>query len=578
MIDPPVLISPVMSMISRMSQWIGLILALGFSNPAWGEERVESAGDWIKRAAMVSRELALKGEIPPPVKEGPAIGYIPGEESDSHGLNENQPMKSPLESHVSRYLETRPWLMDYGKQPLLDRFRKDTVKWPVPADADALRSLLKDADPGVRGMAAESLAILLRPEDAPALADLLDDSAESAPILSRHPSFSGTLPFIIGTTATPPPDTFDRWHIWRRRTVADYAGKGLKLLTGREFPNKDAFQKWWQRNSDARSCLWYWQLRLQRTMDEVETRAKLITDTAEREKQLISARTHVARVILDELRQLPPEVEAKVRLLTTNSHAGGAPITGSEGQFWPEPPTLRLKADRLLELLDRRNLWTDVDWDAAHYNLLAERLGLWAEVFFKPRHAGRLRAALERERNQLWWSGQTALIIGISRLHPAAKARNPAEAGTRDRILRDAAAHEPHRFVRGYCAAELVRVGLPANAAFLHRIAFVPTKVSGFPDVMQSILEALAHPPLSESKRRLLADIVLDDRFKDSWTRPFRSIGDDMNRNYAIWAINAQAGRIVITPEQASALADPQRSAAELDKVRADIKSVFGKP
>jgi hypothetical protein len=246
--------------------------------------------------------------------------------------------------------------------------------------------------------------------------------------------------------------------------------------------------------------------------------------------------------------------------------------------FWPEPPELRLTADRLLDLLDRKDLWADVDWNPERYNLLAERLGLWADVLFKPEHAGRLRAALEREKNELWWSGKAALTIGIARLHPAAKADNLDEAGTRDQILRDAAVNDAELFVRGYCAMELVRTGLPENAAFLRDIAFKPSKESGCPDVMQSILQALARPPFDKPKRELLADIALDERFKDSWTRPNSRMGDDMKRTYAIWAINAHAGRTLITDEQKSALVEPASSAAALEQLQADINQLREKP
>ena len=125
---------------------------------------------------------------------------------------------------------------------------------------------------------------------------------------------------------------------------------------------------------------------------------------------------------------------------------------------------------------------------------------------------------------------------------------------------------------------ELVRAGLPENAGFLQQIAFQPTKDSGSPDVMQSILQALARPPFNKPKRDLLADIALDERFKESWTRANSRMGNDMNRVYAIWAINAHTGRTLITDEQKSALVDPARSAAALEKVRTDIKQLRRKP
>jgi hypothetical protein len=562
-----------MTMMSWRSHRIGVALASWLALPAIGIGKTESFSEKIKDAATISRELA---------EMAPTLPITENQTPESRGgeLILGSQAKVPFASQVKRYTEARPWTLGYIERSWRKGPTDNASQEPAAADALALRALLKDENPELRGLAAEALATLDQPEDAPRLGELLDDSTGSAPILAPgHMGFGGiVIGNLSGEGGEAPADTLDWSRCWQPRPVSAYAKDGLKLLTGRGFSNKTEFQQWWARNAEARHCLWYWQLRIQHAMAEVDSRTELGSDMAERVKQLTAARTLVARRILEELKQLPPEVEAKVRLLAANIHAGGAPITGTEEQFWPEAPELRLSPDRLLDLLDRKGLWNDVDWDASHYNLLAERLGLWADVLFKPQHVDRLRAALEREKNELWWSGKTALIIGIARLHPAAKAGNLDEVGTRDQILRDAAVNNPELFARGYCAMELVRAGLPENAGFLQRIAFQPTKDSGFPDVMQSILQALARPPFDKPKRDLLVDIALDERFKESWTRANSRMGNDMNRVYAIWAINAHAGRTLITDEQKSALVDPARSAAALEKVRTDIKQLFGKP
>jgi hypothetical protein len=579
LIDSPIRIGPDMTMTSWLSHRMGLVLAVWLVIPALSTGQAESPLDRVKRAAAVSRELAdmtlmLPAGENPTMKSrglGPIFPNETGEESS---------VKVPFESAVRRYTAVRPWSSGYIEGPWREWPTAKAPQGPTPGDAPALRAMLEDESPDLRGLAVEALATLDQPEDAPRLAALLDDSTGSAPILARDLTglASITVGDLPGDSTEAPKDSLDWSRRWQQRTVAAYAKDGLKLLTGREFDNKAAFHQWWKRNAEARHCLWYWQLRLQRTMDKVDYRPDFSSDVTEQVKQVAAAKIPVASQILEELKQLPPEVEAKVRLLTASNHAGGAPITGSEELFWPEAPKLRLPPERLLDLLDRKNLWDDVDWDVEHYNLFAERLGLWAHVLFKPQHAGRLRAALERERNELWWSGQAALIIGISRLHPAAKAESPDEVGTRDQILRDAAVKESDLFVRSYCAMELVRVGLPENAAFLQHIAFEPGKDRGSPDVMKGILQALARPPLDRPKRELLADIVLDDRFKDSWTRPNAQMGDDGNRTYAILAINAHAGRPLIPHEQTSALVNPATSAAELEKIRTGIRQLLEKP
>jgi len=547
------------------------VLATCLVLPVTGDERADPFLDQIKNAAAVSRELEGVSQTPPDTDPAPPSKTV-----------EDSPAKVPLRSQVRQYFGARPWSLAY-----LDRRRREFPTDMVPASLDArhnitLRGLLKNPSPEVRGLAAEALATFYQPDDAPFLAELLDDAAPSTPIITRDRTMrsSGVSSLSEIRTTEILESSFDWSRRWQQQTVSAYAKDGLKLLTGRDFADKAAFHQWWQHNADARHCLWYWQLRMQRAMDEIDYRfdINLSPDLTERAKQIAAARIPVARAILGELKQLPPEVEAKVRLLAATNHLMGPPITGSEELFWPEPPELRLPPERLLDLLDRKDLWEDVDWDRGHYSLLAQRLGMWADVLFKPQHAGRLQAALERERSQLGWSGQTALIIGISRLHPTAKAGNLDESGTRDQILRHAAVNEPDLFVRAYCAKELVRIGLPENAAFLQSIAFEPTKDHGSPDVMQSILQALARPPFDKPKRTLLADLVLDDRFSESWTRKNRVMGDDMNRTYAVLAINAQLGRTLITDEQRQALVQPPTSAATLEKLRADIKQQLATP
>lgn len=568
-----------MTMMSWRYLPVGLVLSTWLALPTTSAGQSESFLDKVKASAAISRELA---EVAPvlPTSEAPTPAFRGGETMFLDEANGAGQAKVPFTSQVKRYTEARPWSSASIYYPWGARYTDKSPPEPAAEDAPALGELLKNESPELRGIAAEALASLIQPEDAPLLAALLDDSSASAPILT--PDGMGFWTISISNHSTEEgkaqADTLDWSWRWQPRTVAAYAKDGLFFITGRQFADKAAFQSWWKHNSEVSHCLWYWQLRMQRAMAVVDFRTELSSDMTERVRQLKTARTVVARQILDELKQLPPEVEAKVRLLAANINAGGAPITGTEEQFWPEAPDLRISPDRLLDLLDRKGLWEDVDWDANHYNLFAERLGLWADELFKPEHAGRLRAALDREKTELWWSGKAALIIGIARLHPAAKIEDMDKAGTRDQILRNAAANEADLFIRGACAEELVRRGLPDNAGFLKRIAFEPTKDSGMPDVMQSILKALAHPPFDKPKRELLADIVLDDRFKDSWTRINSRMGDDMNRTYAIWAINEHAGQALIPDEVKYALVDPKKSAAALEKVRSDVMQLVEKP
>lgn len=534
---------------------------MGLAMPSLALGQAASPVGRLQWAISASRELAMAAEELTPDKNEPVRAVA---KEDREDISQR---RFPRQSHVSQYTKARPWTLAYDRFSFREGMKELPQAWPAPADRSELRGLLKDGDPALRGMAAEALATLYEPEDLPLLAGLLSDTAEAAPNLGYNMALSSRASF-----EPPGGDGLTVLRSWYKRTVASYAREGLKLISAREFTDEAEFRKWWKNNENARHCLWYWQQRIQRGMDEIEHDPGTRSEQGDHRKQVAAAKAALARTVLAELKQLPPEVEAKVRLLTTSERAGGAPITGSENSFWPEPPALRVTPKRLLDLLDRKNLWQDVAWDKEHYNLLAERLGIWAAALFLPEHAPGLHAALKRERNTLWWSGQAALIIGISRLMPAAKDDALDQAGTRDWMLRDAVLHEPDLFVRDYCAMELVRIGLPGNAAFLKRIAFEPIKDNGSPTLSQAILQALAEKPLTVAKRELLADIVLDERFKIFWTRPNARMGDDMDREYAAAAINAHAGRLLITDEQKDALVNPARSAGALKKLRASVE------
>lgn len=282
-----------------------------------------------------------------------------------------------------------------------------------------------------------------------------------------------------------------------------------------------------------------------------------------------AARSYVHQTIAAELRQLSPEVEAKVRLLTFSQHSGGGLITSAD-LFWPDPPNLRVSSDRLLDLLDRKGMWPDAS--PKLYNLLTERLGMWSEVLFTRADVPRLRAVLDREHDNL--GTVTAMIIGISRLLPAATADNLDDPDTRDGTLRLAMHKEPDLFVGEYVARELVRVGLPANGPFLKDVAFASRTGDQEHRIAQGMLQALAQPPLTTDKRQFLVELLLDPRFEPFWTRANRPTGMDMCRQYGIWAVNAYAGRDV-SGSLMGRLVDPVESGKALAEVRQIVQRLL---
>ena len=91
-----------------------------------------------------------------------------------------------------------------------------------------------------------------------------------------------------------------------------------------------------------------------------------------------------------------------------------------------------------------------------------------------------------------------------------------------------------------------------------HRIFMA--KVKGDAKGMESLQRLLASSRAAKllAKRVALYEALLDERFVESWTRPSRRMGDDMDRYYAIQSVNAHAGREVLTGVHKQNLRDEQ--------------------
>jgi hypothetical protein len=59
----------------------------------------------------------------------------------------------------------------------------------------------------------------------------------------------------------------------------------------------------------------------------------------------------------------------------------------------------------------------------------------------------------------------------------------------------------------------------------------------------------------------------MDERFAPLWTQANSLMGDDMYRQYAIWAVNAHAGKELISDPEKYALPDPTKSEQALVEV-----------
>ena len=130
----------------------------------------------------------------------------------------------------------------------------------------------------------------------------------------------------------------------------------------------------------------------------------------------------IRKAVAAELAQLPAEIELKVRLEVDEALLG--PFTCT-----------RVGPDRLLELLERKNLREDGNWNVYYNNLVVRVVGR-AELFFTRQHLERLRAIMDREYGAMEWRGQVAFVVGISHLLPVAKTGNLDDPNSRDGLLR----------------------------------------------------------------------------------------------------------------------------------------------
>ncbi len=535
----------------------------------------------LERAAQTSVQLEASAVPSLPAKMQERIGRV----RPSEGEESTTKMEGfPRQSHLLSYREARPWLWWYALYAYRGSIHGAPKSFMLNGfwqDAEGLMSCLNHTNSMVRAMAVEALATLHHPEDVPLLAAVIDDECEASPFLGYN-TYGGprTAPVVKSRDDV---EQILPGRSWRKQTVGDYARRGLELMTGKHFANKAEFDLWWASNSGGKDCLWYWQQRLDREMEVAERVWELVRRlpgessmdfNRRRWAMQKSSRAYVNFKIEEELRGRSPEVEAKIRLLAHGRHLGAAPITGSEKRYWPNQPNLRLSRERLLELLERKDLWRDVEWNA-EYNMLSERMGIWADVLFEPADASRLMAVLEKERGNLCWSGRAGLIIGISRLLPPASADGLNDPETQDGFLRLHIDCESDRTIRDYCTRELIRVGLPQNSGWLKSLAFNSSEddSDGINRTVNGMLQELTSRPLTAEKRGFLVDLLLDPRFESYWTRPNPGRGRAMDafRDNAIKAINAYAGSELVARELNERLVHPRKSKSALDEIHSGI-------
>jgi hypothetical protein len=357
-------------------------------------------------------------------------------------------------------------------------------------------------------------------------------------------------------------------------------------MTGRNL-DVGNFAPWWERNQGGRTSVWSWQERLHRDLAAASVgafppwRGENLDgpyDVWEKRcrEQLAQRREAARRAVADELAKLPAEVEVKVRLFAVNRYSTSLGV-GLDCPLMGRFDCHRLSADRLLELLEGKELWEDVDWGAGAYNTLADQLAGQADKFFERKHVDRLRAVQKRDSG-LWWSGQAALYVGIAKLLPPAQDDKLDDPDTRDGVLREGMRRLSDVFARGSVARELVRVGLPQNREFLETEFFAERSRAAIPDMRGAVLQELGTAPLTQEKRKELVRLLLDKRFEPLWTEPRGAMGADQHRVYALRAVNAHAGKELLSRQYDQRLADPVEAGKTLVEVLRIVHDALARP
>ncbi len=444
----------------------------------------------------------------------------------------------------------------------------DNLPLPAPLqfdkqDAPGLRKMLKDPDPALRSLAVEALAALELVEDIPRIAELMSDAAPGAPTL--EPNQQGNAMYVHGSYAKSASDpVYDRG--WRTKSVGVYASRAVYYLTGwpLNYPTRnEGFRSWWATHSDARNCLWYWQQRISHELRRVDAQYQglLWTTNDVTRAECAKKRQAVVDKLCAGLRRQPPELEAKVLLLAGwDENPNGSTISSAVLR-------LRLKPERLIELLEGKNRWPDVEWDFLGSRLI-QRIALNTKILRRS-HVPRLKAIYEKTRN-------TDLLIGISRLLPPAKAPDLDSVDTRGGVLRQGITTSTDKSARGRLAAELVAVGLPGNWPFLKEAFFAEIDPDCcIANLREGVIEALGQHPLTREKKQALSDLVTDERFRVLWTQYNAKMGDDRYRQSAIRSINAHAGKTLIDHTEEQNLTDPAESEETLAAVLAKARSLL---
>ena len=483
--------------------------------------------------------------------------------------------------------------------------------WPVLSDAPALRVLLADEPPAIRALAAEALATLHQPEDLPRLADLVTDPAEAlmevaAPLMHQRINPED----FIG----PGPEAVTRF-TWHKSSVANHAAWGLHLMLGECCPEKIdelRFNRFGVEGSEQpsklpenarallaplaagapRDHLWYWQEYVHRALHQQDDAAErlLRTNTPgfdkldnERRYELLAAEQRKARQawlngFIADMRGWPAERRAMVRLSVSNVHQGGADMAYYDNPDWllfKGPLDLGLDKSRILELLDGVRMWPDERRDRGGRSQVVERLALGWRECFDAGDVPQLLAQFVPAKDDIWWGARAALVVALAHLMPATGTATEDPA-TAEGFLRQTLRQDRDVFIRIRAALELLRMSPEVHWPLLKE-RFFADRDNG-DDLPCHILRWLMQAPAGAGPTSLLVDLASDDRCRPLWLETERIRGKAMQgghcRHLLVEALNARAGRAVVTSEDLAVLKNSELGLPRLQLILERIRHI----
>ncbi len=544
------------------------ILTLALAGIPTGNAMQQAGRARLETAARGSHELLARSA---PLEERVFKMLTPTFPEDKSALARNQ---FPRLSDANAYAKLRPWALPStravcGWDPLF----AVSPDWPRIGDAGELRALLKDNDSEIRSLAIEALTALRLPEDVDLINALVTDRSPGPPALA--PVFTHSAVVILGSRRED--DVFP-FRVWSERTVGDYAWIAVRVMTGHRFDGQDpagvTFDEWWKKNNTGRDSLWYWYGRLlseYRTFSCVDQKPGETWDEYQARIDAYHAALH--QETLKDLMSLSADVQAKIFLGTELPGYPEVSPIGPVNELFPLGLRLTIGRDRILELLDGRNVWTEVQDVPEMDMFVLGRLARLAPEILPMQDWPAVRRALEARA-----PGRSWMPVLYSRLLSAAGPGNTDDPATREGYLRAALAKATEGYTREQIAAEMVRSNLDVQWSALSAVFYSESRRGSSSDARIGVLKALGEAPHTRNKLAALVELINDQRNETILTQVNHEMGMDGYRQQARVSLNAIAGTEYISHNIFQDLGTPAKSATALAELRRLASALLERP